>query len=155
MPRGIPIALFSFLYILFFRNTIAQQYSEARNQNFREGHSCVVACHHILKYNFKMCVKCHYSLIESYKGQKVSKNNTLGFEAVYDALVELRGQRFRHRLLKQGEKPIPNANAMGGTDYPLGQAEWDPLAGQTVGGAQECNRHGQRWLSNCARRKTD
>ena len=155
MPREILIAIFCFVYTLFLGNTIAQQYSGARNQNFREGHACEVACRHIIKYNLKMCVKCHYSLIESSKAQTVPKDNTVGFEAVYDALIELRGQRFRQGMLKkQSELPIPNTNVMGGTDYPLGQADWDPLAGQSVGGSEECNRHGQRWLSNCARRKT-
>ena len=110
MPRGILIAIFCFVYTLFFGNTIAQQYSGARNQNFREGHACEVARRHIIKYNLKMCVKCHYSLIESSKAQTVPKDNTVGFEAVYDALIELRGQRFRQGMLKkQSEFEIINS----------------------------------------------
>ena len=148
------MALLSCTCTLLFGNAIAKQDSGMRKQNFLVARSCVVACHHMIKYNLKLCVKCHYSLAGSFEAQKSSKNNTIGFEEVYNALVELQGRRLRHGILKHREKPIPNANAMGGTDYPFGQADWDPLAGQSVGGSEDCNRDGQKWLINCARRKT-
>ena len=105
---------------------------------------CSDYCHHAIKYNFKSCIRCHYQLSSSNLRNGKNKNKV---DKLYNVLLQMKENM-------QGDPPIGNANIMGGTDYPLGQADWDPNAGQSVGGNEPCNRMGQSWLYSCARRKT-
>ena len=48
----------------------------------------------------------------------------------YFFLVMKKSTQLEMLQLNSKDLPIPNANVMGGTDYPQGQGDWDPNAGQ-------------------------
>ena len=122
------------------QNLLKQQRQKIGNRLRQlKNRKCFNYCHHALKYNFKACINCHASSHHNNPSLTIKQVHTL-----YNIMLQLNSK----------DLPIPNANVMGGTDYPQGQGDWDPNAGQTVGGNEDCNRQGQSWLSDCARKKT-